>query len=577
VEGKKATKHIGSSLPVVVLVGLITTGSIAPDALAQTVVTPSASDLVPAETIEPTLPPLPSPLPEAFPSPVPVLPEPPRPLLETPAPSTTRFRVQQIEVRGSTVLQTEIAALIQPFVNRDVTFEELVELRSQITQLYIDNGYVTSGAFLLNNQDLDRGIVQIQVIEGELEQISISGLTRLNQEYVRSRLSLAATVPLNQNRLERALQLLQLDPLIEQVNAELTAGNSPGRSILQVSLREAPPLNASISGDNYQAASIGSAQASVAVGYNNLLGWGDRLSGQFGITAGLNLYSLSYTIPVNVRDGAIALQFNNSNSRIIEAEFSDFNIRSETQTVSLGFRQPLMRSPNREFAVGLSLDLRQSQTYILNDIPFSFSAGAENGASKVTVLRFSQDWVDRDIRRVLAARSQFSLGLDALDATVNDTGTDGKFLSWLGQFQYVQQMSSRILLLTRINLQLTPDSLLSLERVGIGGVETVRGYPQNQIVTDNGIWGTIEARIAVTSEPNRLQIVPFVDLGRGWNHRTPNPDITTLASIGVGLRWLPMSDLSLRLDYGLPLTNVRSQGNSLQDNGFYFSIRYQPF
>ena len=35
--------------------------------------------------------------------------------------------------------------------------------------------------------------------------------------------------------------------------------------------------------------------------------------------------------------------------------------------------------------------------------------------------------------------------------------------------------------------------------------------------------------------------------------------------------------LNVRLDYGIPLVGVRNRGDSLQDNGFYFSLQYQPF
>lgn len=66
-----------------------------------------------------------------------------------------------------------------------------------------------------------------------------------------------------------------------------------------------------------------------------------------------------------------------------------------------------------------------------------------------------------------------------MDATVNDTGTDGRFFSWLKQFQWVQRFSPRILMLAKINAQLTGNSLLSLEKITIGGVETVHGYRQN--------------------------------------------------------------------------------------------------
>jgi hemolysin activation/secretion protein len=242
-----------------------------------------------------------------------------------------------------------------------------------------------------------------------------------------------------------------------------------------------------------------------------------------------------------------------------------------------GFRQPIARTPTREFALSLGLDLRRSQTYILDDIPFSFTEGPEDGESKVTVIRFSQDWVNRGTRRVLAARSQFSLGIDAFDATINNTGTDGQFFSWLGQFQWVQQLSPRNLLVARIDAQLTPDSLLSLERFSMGGVDTVRGYQQNQLIADNGILGSVEVRVPLTSDPRVLQLAPFFEIGTAWNNRDTDSDPATIASLGLGLRSLITPDLSLRLDYGIPLISVGERGNSLQENGLYFSIRYQPF
>lgn len=538
----------------------------APDAVEQTIPKPSESPRpLPGET--PTLPPkLELQTPPTQESP------------EVTPPSGDRFFIKKVEVLGNTVLQNEIAALTQPYENREVTFEDLLELRSAIIQLYIKKGCISSGAFLPNNQDLSTGIVQIQVVEGKIEQIEIGGLRRLREGYVRSRLELATSTPLNQRRLEEALQLLQLDPLIDQVNAELTAGSTPGSNILRVSLKEAPAFHTVFAIENNQSPSIGSVQGSVELSHDNVSGFGDRLAAQYGRTEGLNLYDINYTIPVNARNGTLSFRYNNYDSRVIEEDFRNVGIRSETQTYSLGIRQPITRTPTREFALGLSLDLRRSQTYINDDRPFSFfTEGPENGESKVTVIRFSQDWVNRGARRVLAARSQFSLGIDAFDATINDSGTDGQFFSWLGQFQWVQQLSPRNLLVARIYAQLTPDPLLSLERFSIGGVDTVRGYRQNQLIADNGILGSVEVRVPLTSDPRVLQLAPFFEIGTVWNNREIDPDPVTIASLGLGLGWLVTPDLSLRLDYGIPLISVGDRGNSLQENGLYFSLRYQPF
>lgn len=482
--------------------------------LAQSV--PPSGVTIPPDTpgkVEQTIPqPSPSPtLPPTPPTPtVPILPSPPEENLpETTFPSGESFFVKEIQVTNYSVLEDEIIKLKQPLENKKITFEQLLQLRSQITELYVKKGYITSGAFIPNNQNIASGIVKIQVVEGELEGISISGLQRLQTGYVRSRIKRFTSKPLNQKSLEQALQLLQLDPVIERVNAELTAGSTPGSNILQVIITESQPFHAGVTFANNQSPSVGSEQGSVFVAHDNLLGFGDKFNAEYGGTEGLDTYNISYSIPFNAKDGTIGVRYSNSASRIIENEFRDLNIRSEAETLSFNVRQPLIHTPNSDFALSLAFDLRRSQTFILNDIPFSFTEGPENGESRVTVIRFSQDWLKRNANSVLAARSQFSFGIDAIDATVNDSGTDGRFFSWIGQFQWVQRLSPRILMLAKINTQLTGDSLLSLEKISIGGVDTVRGYSQNQLVADNGVVGSLEVRIPLASNVESIQLIPF--------------------------------------------------------------------
>lgn len=492
-------------------------------------------------------------------------------------PSNLRFNIKKIEILGNTVLQDEINQLVDKYENQNLSFEDLIQLRTEITQLYIKNKYETSGAFIVNNQLLHNGIAQIQVVEGELESIEIRGLQRLKPSYIRSRIKAASKPPLNRDRLESALQLLQLDPLLEQVNAELTAGSTPGRNILQLVVKEAPAFHSGIVIANNQSPSIGSLQGSVFARHDNLLGFGDSLTAEYGLTNGLDIYSIGYSLPVNTRNGTINFRYSNNNSEIIEDTFEDLDIRSDSETFSFSFRQPLVRKPDTEFALSVGFDLRRSQTFLLDDIPFSFSEGPENGKSRISAIRFSQDWVKRDAKTVLAAQSQFSFGIDAFDATVNDSGTDGRFFSWLGQFQWVKKVSDNNILLARISTQLTPDSLLSLERFSIGGVDTVRGYRQNQLVSDNGVLGTVELRIPLTENPRTLQINPFFEMGMGWNNRSANPDPKFIAGLGLGVQWEVIESVNARLDYGIPLVAVEDEGNTLQDNGLYFSLRYQPF
>ncbi|MGG6238583.1 ShlB/FhaC/HecB family hemolysin secretion/activation protein [Nodosilinea sp. AN01ver1] len=520
----------------------------------------------------PINPPLPAPLPPEEPLPRPQ----PAPEESTPPPGELVFSVSRIEVLGNTVLDNEIAALVEPLEGQALSLADLLGLRTAITELYQSNGYVTSGAFLPTNQDLGSGVVQIQVIEGGVETIQVNGLGRLREGYVRDRIALATQSPLQIAQIEDALRLLQIDPLLERVDAELTAGSRPGQNILILDVAEADPLSAAITLDNSQSSSIGSLQAEAQVQHRNVLGLGDAASLRYGRTQGLNLYELRYGLPINARDGTLQLRYENASSRIVTPQFVDAGIRSNSQTLALSLRQPLSRSISQEFALGLAFDLRQSRSFILNDIPFSFSIGPENGVAKVSALRFSQDWLARDLRRVVAARSQFSLGLGLFDATVNDTGTDGRFFAWLGQFQWVERVSPNLLLVSRVNAQLTPDSLLPLERFSVGGLDTVRGYAQNQLVTDNAVVGSVELRIPLSATPNQLLLIPFIDAGTGWNTQTESPTPSVLLGTGLGVQWQPIPAASLGLTYGIPLIGVPNRGSSWQENGFYFTFTYQP-
>lgn len=536
-----------------------------------------------SESLPPTAPLEPSPLPDAVPLELPpeTAPSVPQDDPESSCPALVAtgeasFPIQTIYVVGNTVLQREIDRHVACYINQDLTLSDLFNLRSSITALYIDAGYITSGAFLPNNQDLSDQTVQIQVVEGSLETVQVNGLSRLPERYVTDRLARATTRPLNQQALEDGLQLLQIDPALSRVNAELTAGTRPGQSLLILDLEEAETFSLSLGSDNYRSPSIGSEGLNAGLTVNNPLGFGDRFTVNYGTTNGLSLYNVAYGFPINGNGGTAQFRVSNSDSRIVQDAFRDIGIRSDTTTISASLRQPLWRTPSEEFALGLTFDWKRSQSFILDDIPFSFSLGPEAGRSQVSAVRFSQDWVQRSQTRVLAARSQFSLGVDLFDATVNDSGVDGRFFSWLGQFQWIEQVSPRFLLLTRLGAQLTPDALLPVERFSLGGVSTVRGYAQNQIVTDNALTASVEARIPVSKDPNKVQITPFIDLGAGWNNLTPNPDPSVLLGTGVGVRWLVTPNVFVRVDYGIPLIPTSGGGGSLQENGLYFLVDYIP-
>ncbi|NEP00485.1 MAG: ShlB/FhaC/HecB family hemolysin secretion/activation protein [Symploca sp. SIO2E9] len=547
--------------------------------------------------------------PRPSPSPVPQIPPKPKPppSLETPeqfspplpaeilerCPST--ITVEDFNFRGNTVFtQEELTQVTEEFKQEPLSCAELLQAALAVTKFYIEKGYRTSGAITVLPKDIkpdQEVVVTIKVIEGKLEEepeVIALGDGRLNN-YVRSRLGVELEEPLNVNQLQEALQLLQLDPLIESIAAKLARGSDTGKSILEVQYSEAPTFNPQVSLNNGRSPSVGSFERGVVLRQANLLGLGDAISLGYTNSDGSDRLDLSYELPLNSSNGTLRFTYLQSENDVIEPPFNDLDIESESRYYELSLRQPIIRSIKgrtfQELALGLTGFWRESESFLFDE-PFRFSLGADdNGSTRIFALRFFQDWTRQNPREVIALRSEFSLGLDAFNSTVNEqiSGVeeiaDSRFFAWRGQAQWLRLLAENSLLLVRVNAQLA-EALLPSEQFAIGGLGSVRGYRQDQIITDNGLFASAEVRLPILrifEGEGMLQLIPFVDYGIGWNSsdRT-NPDPNNLASVGIGLQWQQGNNFNARLDWGIPLVDVDLRDRTWQENGILFTVQWNP-
>lgn len=490
--------------------------------------------------------------------------------------------VKKFEIVGSTVFTPEeLARILKPYTLRRLSFAEILAAQQAIDKLYFQQGYITSGTFL-PPQKLESGIITIEVIEGKVEEINIEGLNRLKSGYVRSRLNIATKAPLNRDKLLNALQLLQIDPLIENLAAELTAGTKPGSSILELNLQEADPFDLTLSFDNYRAPSVGTDRRSIQLTHRNLIGFGDRFSIGYLNTDGSNsLNDLKYSLPFNPYNGTFNFRFSYTDSDIITPPFDRFNIESENTNYEFTYRQPVLQKPSEDVAIGLTFT-RNNSAITFDGQPGQFSRGAElDGKTNVSALRFFQEYTKRDTDQVFALFSQFSLGMDVFDATINNGDLpDSNFLAWRGQAQYLKLLSPTFNLLLRSDFQISDRSLLPTEQFSLGGGLNVRGYRQDALLGDNGWFNSVEIRATVLRIPQwetSLQFTPFVDFGTVWSADDLAIDTNTLVSTGIGLRLQINDYFASRLDWGIPLVDLDAEGDSLQENGIYFSLELKPF
>lgn len=544
-------------------------------------------------------PPPPPKLPEKLPPPsppVPVLPPvPPVSPKAEPSPPAKVF-IHDIQVVGNTVFSDEeINAVIKRYRGRELTTEDMEALRLELTHLYVDRGYVTSGA-IIPDQVMTFNVLKIQIIEGTLSRIDVETDRFLWSGYVRNRIELGVTKPVSVYPLQERLQLLQRDPHIEQLNAELKPGATRGESTLNVGVKETPLFHARLEFNNYQSPTVGAERGLVTAEDTNVTGLGDSLSFQYGQSQGvIPIINARYALPLNRYDTTFIATYRKSDYKVIDSQFESLDIRNDAFIYGLGLRQPLYHTLYDDFAVSLMGDYEKNTSTLLGQ-PFEFVAGATNGVFRVAALRFAQEYTHQTTNQVVAAYSRFSLGVGALGATANSNvpnSATGQFFSWLGEAQWVRQLPIlRTQMLARTTMQFSNEHLFPLEQMAVGGRYSVRGYREYTFVRDNGFLGSLEFRVPVFTTANgmdRVHLAPFVDVGRSWNTSVSNTVITTplatgptgnrdtLASVGMGLLITFTETSRFEVYWGQQLNHLREGTGNLQDHGVHLQLVVQVF
>jgi hemolysin activation/secretion protein len=501
------------------------------------------------------------------------------------------FRFTGNDAIGSRELNEVAARARRQFTSATLTLEQLERIRQSLTTHYVGRGYINSGA-ILPDQTVSDGIIHFEIVEGRLSAVEIATHAanprrrpRLRERYVAERISV--TPPLKLDRLGDQLELLRQDPSLRQISAELQPGFALGESILKVDVVEAPLIGAELSFNNHHTPSSGAERFDAFVELRNPTGLGDALSFTYGITeggwdemrwAGDNAFGIGYTVPLTARGTTLALDYQRSDELVIEQPFAGLDIASVSDSFSLTLRHPVRRSPTREFAMFASAAYRTSETFLAGE-PFSFEPAAQDGRIDLAVLRLGAEYTAARRVAALSLRGSVNVGSDAFGATDNPDGiADGQFVYFLGQAGYVHRLGDTgTRLALRGAFQLAGDSLPSLEQFPIGGHDSVRGYRENRLVRDSGVYGAIELHLPLPG-PSRegrsiWELVPFVDAGYGEDRDRDGLDETNfISSVGLGIVASPIKLLLIEVFYGYPFEKFPNS-DDLQDEGLHFAVR----
>ena len=401
-------------------------------------------------------------------------------------------------------------------------------------------------------------------------------------------------------------------------------GAQTGESLLEFAIKDEQPFRFGFELSNKRPPSVSEGLGELYLADVNLTGHNDPLELRWGLVqwtkagrvdySGLDNLSGSYEFPITPWGTTLGVHAAKSNAGIIDETFAELGLTSRYEELGADLRQPLYRTLSDTVTLTASADHKRSETFLL-DRPFTLAPGAIDGVSDVFATRLALDWVNRSQRHVLALRTVFSLGLYAFGSTRDDPRThsalsggdpargfdpeipDSKFFSWLFQAQFVDRvfdlpslrdkpdtrgwnLLKETLLVLRANVQLSDEPLLAVEQFSIGGVQSVRGYRENQLLRDDGVFASAELRVPLWLAKDKspiLSLAPFFDYAVGWNINKVDDQYQTVYSAGVGLLLNATKHAQVTLYWGHPFVDFHETKLSLQDYGIHFAVAINAF
>jgi hemolysin activation/secretion protein len=489
-------------------------------------------------------------------------------------------RVERVAFRGNRALHVSaLQAVAAPYLGRELSGADIEELKNALTRRYTDHGYINSAVVLDPDVPYHDGVLGFLVIEGRLQEVRVRGLNGLHSSYVVDRLRGSGDEALNIDVLRARFQRLADDPLFARVNSSLEAGADLADAILDVDVQRARPYSLTVALNNYRPAAIGEKAYDVSGQAHNLTGFGDvldaDLSGPIESSGGVG-YGLDWQLPVGHYGTLVAASAARINTVVTEEPLSALDLRSTIERQELKLTQPWWSSLRQEFSLGAGIAHEQEST--LGNELVAFFPGFSAGATRAVTARLIPDYNYR------SEQQYFDVRLTLLHANLLDDASgpmsaslpDQKYFVWSGQMHHLWEFAhAPFELESRAIVQRTNAHISDLHALTIGGINSVRGFRENEFLASNVENLNVDFRwlalpVGTSLRPG-VRLGTFFDWAAGYD---VGEHTDTFSSCGLTLR-LKWSRVQADLAYGLPLIHpafVSAEHGSWQDHGIHAQI-----
>ncbi|WP_140418303.1 ShlB/FhaC/HecB family hemolysin secretion/activation protein, partial [Kosakonia oryzendophytica] len=424
------------------------------------------------------------------------------------------FTVHTITLSGVTLISAKAQQkLTAPWLNRCLNMAKITELTAAISDWYISRGYITSRAFL-TEQDLSQGELRLVVLEGKLRHIRLDGDSPRMLKMVFP--GLEGKV-LNLRDIEQGME--QINRLRSQpVQIEIVPDSEPGYSTVNLTATPEFPFNASVSLDNSGQKSTGENQLNGSLGGNNLLGVADKwfVGGGRSSDFATGYDAQSFQTGVSVPWGYSLLDYSyvwsNYRTTLINMGYPWIST-GDTKTHRLNLSRVVFRNGDIKTALSAGITQRSSRNW-LNDAPLTSST------RNLSSLQLGVSHTQKILGGVATLNPTYSHGTPWFNAETDEDKTGdvprAQFRKWSLSASFQRPVTRDLLWLTSLYGQWSPDRLYGSERLTLGGESSVRGFKEQYISGDNGGYWRNELNYALFTLPVLGQISATVALDGGW-------------------------------------------------------------
>ncbi len=458
-----------------------------------------------------------------------------------------------IYVEGATELgPADFAPAVEPYLGRPLGEEELRALTRDVAAVARHAGFGLATAWV-PRQSLVAGVLRVQIDEGRIDAIEVSGSARMAVE---ARLDgLVTGRPLRTAELERRLLLAGDMPGVSLGRAQVVRRD--GRNVL-VLAANADRVRGWASVDNSGSGPVGPVRARLSVDFNSLAIAGDRLSIGGVVTPvqprEFQYGEISYTAPIgrNGTEASVGVYAGHSDpgAGLRGQDIAGLSTQAEARVT-----HPLLRSRAASLWGSLGVTIRDSTLD-----QFGVRVRDDRIVSASAILSGNARFAGGRLRVRLA----YVQGLDLLNATARGAplasrgdagGPFSKVEFWT---EYERPLGSSFGIDLRGAGQLASRPLLASEEMGLGGRQFLRGFDYWEMAGDEGavISGELryDLRRGLPGPLTRLQLYLYADAGRVTN-LAGGFGGGTLASAGGGVRAWLQHGLQAGLEVGVPLTD----------------------